>query len=210
MQFIYSCLIVMSVLVANSIFSDPQYEEELYDVLSSHKFFSAFFEQKTTTNEVERKIQGEIIADRSGRFKITYFDPFNEVISSDGKDIYRYDPELEQAEVQPLDDLLKETPIGLFSLETEELKKIFLLNWCKKIGSIMKCKLSPIKEVSFIREVILDIRNKLIYKLEYKDTFDQNISINFKNPSLKEIPKHKFKFIIPKGTDIVGAKNNLE
>tara|TARA_Y100001949_G_scaffold168827_1_gene168036 strand:+ start:363 stop:923 length:561 start_codon:yes stop_codon:yes gene_type:complete len=185
-------------------------EEEFFKILSSHKFFSASFFQRTSNNEQERNIQGKIIADRSGRFKLNYFEPLNEIIFSDGKDLYRYDPELDQAYVQPLDDLLKETPLGLFVLSTEELKQFLSLDWCKDIKSFMRCRLSSLRDISFVREIVVELKDKAIHQLSYRDTFNQNVTLIFNNPSTEKIAPGQFQVIIPKGTDIVRFKNTLE
>ena len=41
------------------------------------------------------------------------------------KNIYRYEPDLDQLNVQPLEQLLSETPVGLFTLSLEEIKNLF-------------------------------------------------------------------------------------
>ena len=84
----------------------------LFNSIYKHQYFSANFEQTTLQERKKRLIKGEIRAHRSGIFKISYFQPLNEVMFSDGKDFYRFDPELEQLNVQPLEELLEETPVG--------------------------------------------------------------------------------------------------
>ena len=104
----------------------------LWNSINKHQYFSANFEQTTLQKRKKRLIKGEIRAHRSGIFKISYFEPLNEVMFSDGKDFYRFDPELEQLNVQPLEELLEETPVGLFTLSLEEIKELFILVSVKK------------------------------------------------------------------------------
>ena len=89
---------------------DPNY---LFDSIQAHQFFSANFEQTTVKEKNERIVEGKIIAHRSGIFKISYHEPLNEIMFSDGKDFYRYDPELEQVNVQPLDQLLSDYSLSM-------------------------------------------------------------------------------------------------
>ena len=210
MHFISFSTFLIFFLVASPLSSETSVEEEFFNILSSHKFFSASFLQRTNNNEQERNIHGKIIADRSGRFKLNYFKPLNEIIFSDGKDLYRYDPELDQAYVQPLDDLFKETPLGLFVLSTEELKQFLSLDWCKDLKSYMRCRLTSLKDRSFVKEIIVEIKEKVIHQLSYRDTFNQNVTLIFNNPSIDKIAPGQFQVIIPKGTDIVSFKNTLE
>ena len=62
----------------------------LFESIKTHKFFSANFEQITIHDEKRRLVRGKIIANRSGKFKISYYEPLNEIMFSDGKDFYRY------------------------------------------------------------------------------------------------------------------------
>ena len=113
----------------------------LFNSINKHQYFSANFEQTTLQERKKRLIKGEIRAHRSGIFKISYFEPLNEVMFSDGKDFYRFDPELEQLNVQPLEGLLEETPVGLFTLSLEEIKELFIFSECRKNLNQFSCLL---------------------------------------------------------------------
>ena len=135
----------------------------LFDSIKTHKFFSANFEQTTIQDKKRRMVTGKIIAHRSGKFKIYYYEPLNEIMFSDGEDFYRYDPELEQVNVQPLDELLNETPIGLFTLNLEEIQELFVVNDCESNMKSYSCRLTSKKEESFIRWINISIKNSVFY-----------------------------------------------
>ena len=109
-----------------------------------------------------------------------------------------------------MDELLRETPIGLFTLNVNEIKELFSVSNCSKKLSKLKCSLTSTNEESFIKQIVIRLNKGIIFYLGYEDTFNQNISITFKHASLNKIPADKFKFIIPEGTDIVNLKNNIE
>ncbi|HIA44050.1 MAG TPA: hypothetical protein EYN84_07995, partial [Gammaproteobacteria bacterium] len=129
---------------------------------------------------------------------------------SDGEDFYRYEPELEQVNIQPLDELLSETPIGLFTLNLEEIKELFVVNDCEKNLNSYTCRLTSKKEESFIKWINISIKNSVFYSLRYLDSFGQIVSLKFKEASLSEIPTEEFKLIIPEGTDIVSFRDNAQ
>jgi len=181
----------------------------LFDSIKTHKFFSASFEQTTVKEGKKRLVEGKIIAHRSGIFKISYYEPLNEIMFSDGEDFYRYDPELEQVNVQPLDQLLSETPVGLFTLNLDEIKELFSVSDCVKSLNNYSCMLISRNEQSFIKWVSIGLKNGVFYSLKYLDSFDQIVSFKFKNPSLSGIPDDEFKLVIPEGTDIVSYKANM-
>ncbi len=124
---------------------------DLFNIISKHQYFSADFEQTTSQEKKKRLIKGEIRAHRSGIFKISYKEPLNEVMFSDGKDFYRFDPELEQLNIQPLEELLKETPVGLFTLNLKEIKELFIFSECQKNLKQFSCLLTSKNEESFIK-----------------------------------------------------------
>ena len=182
----------------------------LFDSIQAHKFFSANFEQITVKERNERIVEGKIIAHRSGIFKISYHEPLNEIMFSDGKDFYRYDPELEQVNVQPLDQLLSETPIGLFTLNADEIKELFSVSECEKTFDKYTCLLTSKNEESFIKWVNISIKNRVFSSLRYLDSFGQKVSLKFKNTSIVKIPSEEFKLVIPEGTDIVSYENTIK
>ena len=183
---------------------DPNY---LFNTINEHQFFSANFEQTTLQKRKKRLIKGEIRAHRSGIFKISYFEPLNEVMFSDGKDFYRFDPELEQLNIQPLEELLEETPVGLFTLNLEEIRKLFVFSECQKSLNQFSCLLTSKKEESFIEWINIGVKNNAFYYFRYLDTFGQTVSLKFTNVSLSKIPNNEFKLNIPEGTDIVSFRN---
>ena len=184
---------------------DPNY---LFNTINEHQFFSANFEQTTLQERKKRLIKGEIKAHRSGIFKLSYFEPLNEVMFSDGKDFYRFDPELEQLNVQPLEELLEETPVGLFTLSLEEIKELFIFSECRKDLNQFSCLLTSKKEESFIKWIDIGVQNNVFNSFKYLDTFGQTVSLKFNNVSLNKISNNEFKLNIPEGTDIVSFRNS--
>ena len=180
----------------------------LLNIINKHQYFSADFEQTTLQKKKKRLIKGEIRAHRSGIFKISYKEPLNEVMFSDGKDFYRFDPELEQLNIQPLEELLKETPVGLFTLNLKEIKELFSFNKCRKNLKQFSCLLTSNKEESFIKWINIELKNNVFDSFEYLDTFGQTVSLKFYNASLSKVPDYEFKLIIPEGTDIVSFRNS--
>ena len=103
-------------------------ESNFLEFLSSKKYITAQFSQSTYKDSQERKVIGEIKANRKGMFKLVYEEPLNEIISSNGYQLFRLDKEIEQLDISPIDDTLFESPIGIFSASSEELKKDFFSN----------------------------------------------------------------------------------
>ena len=213
--FIFSSILSLNPTLNAASISDTKEQESfsensnyLFNFINDHQYFSANFEQTTLQEKKKRLIKGEIKANREGIFKISYYEPLNEVMFSDGKDFYRFDLELEQLNILPLEDLLKETPVGLFTLDLEEIKELFTFEECQKKLNQFSCLLISKKEESFINWIDIEIKNDILNSFEYLDTFGQTVSLKFKNVSLSKISNNEFKLNIPEGTDIVSFKNS--
>ena len=187
-----------------SLSEDSNY---LFNSINKHQYFSAEFEQITLQEKKERLIEGEIRANRSGMFKISYYEPLNEIMFSDGKDFFRFDPELEQLYIQPLEELFEETPVGLFTLNLEEIKELFIVSECRKNLNHFSCLLISKNKESFIKWIDIRLKNNVFDSFKYLDTFEQTVLLNFKKVSLSKIPNNEFKLNIPEGTDIVSFRN---
>ena len=213
--FIFSSILSLNPTLNAASISDTKEQESfpensnyLFNFINDHQYFSANFEQTTLQEKKKRLVKGEIKANREGVFKISYYEPLNEVMFSDGKDFYRFDLELEQLNILPLEDLLKETPVGLFTLDLEEIKELFTFEECQKKLNQFSCLLISKKEGSFINWIEIEIKNDILNSFEYLDTFGQTVSLKFKNVSLSKISNNEFKLNIPEGTDIVSFRNS--
>ena len=64
-------------------------------LLGSNNFFSGSFIQRTVYQEKERTVKGTIFANRKGMFRLVYEEPLNELLISDGINLYRYEPHID-------------------------------------------------------------------------------------------------------------------
>ena len=185
-------------------------EDELFKLFSSQDYFSASFIQKNYFKGKHRIVLGNIFADRKGRFRLVYQEPFKEEIISDGTNLYIFDEELEQVEIRSLEKILEETPIGLLSLNSSNLTKFFELEKCVEQNLNFNCSLNVLTKDSYIQNIELIFKDGILSSLNYNDSFEQNVSIEFSDISLTKIENKKFIFTPPEGIDIVRTKKVLE
>ena len=207
MQYIIYFFIFFSSSIS---FAEDINKDNFLNFLASQKYLSASFNQRVISQGKERNITGSLLADRNTRFKLVYEEPYNEIFMSDGKNLLRFDKELDQLVIRPIENLLKETPLGLLSLPEAELRKVFFIKSCENQGGSSVCHLNLIKDEGYLFDVQIKIVNRFVASLKYKDTFGQKVTINFFNSSSEKIPPSKFTFIPPPGIDIVRHKNTLK
>ena len=197
--FIY-CFVL---LFFNPIRAGDINESNFLEFLSEKQYFSANFIQTTFKDDKERKILGDIKANRRGMFKITYQEPLNEIISSNGYQLYRLDLEIEQLDVTEIDATFSESPIGIFSSNKEELEDIFIVKECLTDQEIVTCVLEPKSDESFLKRVSIKLIKDELSSLIYIDSFEQKVVLDFTLVSWGKISDKAFMIEIPEGIDVV-------
>jgi len=178
-------------------------ESNFLEFLSKKNFITAEFVQTTFNDGQERKIKGEIKANRRGMFKVVYQEPLNEIISSNGRQLFRLDKEIEQLDISEIDATFSESPIGIFSSNREELEDIFSVKECLNDQEVVTCVLEPKTEGSFLKLASIELNNKELSSLVYFDTFEQKVILDFSFVSWDKILDNAFILEIPEGIDVV-------
>ena len=179
--------------------------QNLFDIFNSRSFISADFKQSTIQDEKERNIQGSILASRAGKFKVIYLEPISEIISSDGRNLFRLDYELNQLDVFSVEDYFAnvESPISFFTKSSRELRKIYAVHHCDQTNEISICVITPKEDDTFLKKLFIHLDINTIYSISYNDTFDQEVKISFTNLSWQNLSDEKFTFDMPPKIDIV-------
>ena len=190
-------------LFLNSVSAGDINESNFLEFLSKKNFITAEFIQTTFNNGQERKIKGEIKANRRGMFKVVYQEPLNEIISSNGRQLFRLDREIEQLDISEIDATFSESPIGIFSSNREELEDIFSVKECLNDQEVVTCVLEPKTEGSFLKLASIELNNNELSSLVYFDTFEQKVILDFSFVSWDKILDSAFILEIPEGIDVV-------
>ena len=192
-----------ALLFFNPINADDINESNFLEFLSEKNYFSADFIQTTFKDDKERKILGDIKANRRGMFKITYQEPLNEIISSNGYQLYRLDLEIEQLDITEIDATFSESPIGIFSSNKEELEDIFIVKECLTDQEIVTCVLEPKSDESFLKRISIKLVKDELSSLIYIDSFEQEVALDFTSVNWGKISDKAFMIEIPEGIDVV-------
>ena len=192
-----------ALLFFNLINADDINASNFLEFLSEKQYFSANFIQTTFKDDKERKILGDIKANRRGMFKITYQEPLNEIISSNGYQLYRLDLEIDQLDVTEIDATFSESPIGIFSSNKEELGDIFTVQECLTDQEIVTCILEPKSNESFLKRASIELIKDKLSSLIYIDSFEQKVTLDFTLVSWDRISEKNFILEIPEGIDVV-------
>ena len=178
----------------------------LRDFFSNTNAMRAKFHQEVNDNK-GRKVQevdGTMQLQRPNKFRWDYNKPYEQQIISDGKQVFLYDPELQQVTIRELSKALGSSPAALLAGGDAVEKSFTLKNAIRKDGLTWVLALPKDKDSGFDR-VLLGFKADKLRKMEMYDSFNHITHITFddveRNPALQEAT---FLFTPPKGVDVVG------
>lgn len=150
-----------------------------------------------------QETSGEMALKRPGQFRWHTDQPMEQLLVSDGKKVWLYDPDLEQVTIQTLDKRLTHTPALLLSGDVSAISENFNVS-AKEAGDVVDFTLTPKAKDTLFDTLRLSFRGDVINDMQMVDSVGQRTNILFQgvklNPSLES---DMFTFEIPKGTDVI-------
>lgn len=146
---------------------------------------------------------GSFAMARPGKFRWHYEKPYQQLLVSDGDKLWSFDPDLNQVTVKRLGKALGSSPAAL--LAGADLDSHFELKDAGAADGIEMVDAVPKATDSTFERVRIGLKDNLPRIMEIRDNFGQVTTLIFAefqpNPAL---PKDAFRFVPPKGADIVG------
>ncbi len=179
--------------------------ERLADILEPLETYVADFEQQILDGSGQRlqEVHGRMWLSRPGKFRWEVDAPYEQVVVSTGEEVTLYDPDLEQATVQPLDQRVTHTPALLLSGSADELTGSYDVSRQQQ-GSSETFTLVPKDPDTLFEELKMTFRGEALNLLQMTDSTGQRTAIEFDNVRMNEpLDDSRFTFEIPEGTDVI-------
>ena len=179
---------------------------ELTDYLNNLHTFKADFVQSVfgANNQKKQESKGVIVVSSPDKFYLEYNEPYKLVYVADGKKFWSYDEDLEQVVVKAQGNILINTPVMLLG-NPKDLTVSYNIENLGMSEGILWFELTPKKDNSNFETIGLAFNESKLIAMEMRDNFGQTTRLYFnkviKNPT---IAKDRFKFIPPKGVDVIG------
>lgn len=191
-----------SVLVPTGVRADAadQLRQFVRDVSSGR----ARFTQTVTSVEGGRQkvSSGSFEFVRPNRFRFTYEKPFEQVIVADGRKVWIYDADLNQASSRPLAKALGNTPAAL--LAGGAIDEDFMLAAQPSTAGIDWVQATPRTTEGSFKHMRVGFMGKTLAQVEIVDSFGQRSLLQFTdfvaNPG---IAADRFRFVPPAGADVI-------
>lgn len=197
---------VSGVGLAPAVAADAQ--SQLRHFVSQVKSASGSFSQTTSSSQGQAAPAqtGRFAFQRPGKFRWAVEQPYEQLIVSDGKRLYQYDPDLEQVSVRSVDAAIGNAPaqilFGEGSLETS-----FTLQPLADKEGLQWLRATPRTAEAGFSYVDMGFADNLPARIDILDAFGQTTRVEFKtivpNP---RIDAGEFVFKAPAGVDVVNME----
>lgn len=196
--------------------SEQQATSNLVKQLTGIQSLSANFEQTTkvtnskapqkkglTAQHMNQTFKGVMRVARPGKFFWETSTPSKQTIVTTGKTVWIYDPDLQQAIRQSLDEQVANTPALLLSGNTSQIMQSYRVTQPDRSKTYYT--LYPKDSEGAFQSLTISFgANKAPSLMILQDSLGQTTYVRFNNVKLNAaIPASTFNFTPPKGTDII-------
>jgi|HubBroStandDraft_3_1064219.scaffolds.fasta_scaffold46345_2 outer membrane lipoprotein carrier protein len=191
-------------LPATTSFASPTSEVEKY--LSGLATWSADFKQTIDdgNGKVVRSAAGKLYLQKPGKFRWDYSEPSEQLILADGKQIWFYDKDLQQANVRNMDASLANTPAVLLS-GGGSLSSQFDVTALPPTDGLEWYQLIPKHPDTDFQLVRIGFRNGDLSSMFLADKLNQVTQLTFTNSKRNaKFAPDLFTFVPPPGVDVIG------
>lgn len=186
--------------VSTSVIAAETAKHALKTLLSHYQTYSAQFDQRTQMQGMHQTSSGTFSIQKPNRFRWEVRTPSPQSIIADGQYLWVYDPDLEQATRQRLDQLPASNPARLLSQSSASWLDQFAVQRVVLHGSpwfVLKAAHSGLI-------LSLHFSHQLLDQIEVKQTAAQTSLFHFSHMTLNQsIPSSQFVFHPPKGVDVL-------
>lgn len=154
--------------------------------------------------KVLRSAAGKLYLERPGKFRWDYVEPSEQLVLADGKQIWFYDKDLEQANVRDMDSTLASTPASLLS-GGGSVSTQFDIQSLPAAGGLQWFQLTPKRADTDFQLVRIGFEKGELASMFLADKLGQVTQLTFTHPTRNaKFPADLFSFTPPPGVDVIG------
>ncbi|TWI50465.1 outer membrane lipoprotein carrier protein [Pseudomonas duriflava] len=205
MRLIRLCTFVAAAFISVAAHAASDAADRLSELLGKAQTITARFSQLTLDGSGTRlqETAGNLSLKRPGLFRWHTDSPMEQLLVSDGKQVWLYDPDLEQVTIQKLDQRLTQTPALLLSGDVSKIEDSFTISY-KQSGNVTDFMLKPKTNDTLFDSLRLSFRGSVINDMQLIDSVGQRTNILFFNVKMNEpVKASEFVFDAPKGVDVI-------
>ena len=176
--------------------------QELHQLLKPINSLSADFTQqiKGHNNRELQLLNGNLSLKKTNQLRWNVLAPMPQLVVSDGKLVWLYDPDLEQVVIQSFSDDFMANPISILLGDLDQLNRDFTVS----LISDDRFSLKPKQKNSLFVAIQLSFIDSVLSRIDYQDNFGQKTQLTLSQVKLNpQFSKTAFVFNIPQAVDII-------
>jgi len=147
--------------------------------------------------------KGTFVLQRPGKFFWKTETPAPQLLISNQKTIWLYDPDLQTVNERPFSDDLKKTPVLLLSEDVDKLRKNFTINR-SLADKAEKFSITPKVTEGLFQELLLVFVDNQLTEFSIRDSLGQLTHFALTNLKRNQaIDENLFNFVVPAGVDLI-------
>jgi len=164
-------------------------------------FVQTLYDQK---GKQQDESKGTFVLLRPGKFYWKTLSPAPQLLVSNQKTIWLYDPDLETVNIRPFTDDLQKTPTLLLTADIETLRKNFSIKRSEQANKTEMFSLTPKVTEGLFQQLKLVFIDGQLTEFNIEDSLGQLSKIVLSNQKRNQpIDEAIFTFIPPAGVDII-------
>lgn len=186
--------------------ADDQAAAELRKLLDAMNTLQGKFVQTTYDKKAVEQEQssGDFMLMRPGKFYWKTVDPMPQLLVSNNKTIWLYDPDLETVTERAFTNELREAPAMLLSADIETLRKNFTITRALSEKNTQTFSLTPKVTEGLFQQLTLVFGAGQLNEFTIQDSLGQLTRCALNNVQRNQpLAEEKFYFIPPEGTEII-------
>ncbi len=159
--------------------------------------------QLASNGKVIAQSSGQFSFSRPGKFIWTTQKPYEQLLQSDGRDLYIFDKDLNQVTIRQLDTALAASPAAIL-FGSGALERYFKLTDAPMRQGMQWVELEPLVKDTPFTHIAVGFRGKTLAGMELHDTLGNATALIFNEVDTRPLPAgYSFSFKLPKGADVV-------
>jgi outer membrane lipoprotein carrier protein len=200
-------LLLVSQVAVAQVRVDDAGERLVKEFVEGVETMQGRFEQALidASGEVVERSTGTLEIERPGKFRWTYFEPYEQQLVADGLNIWSYDVDLEQVTVKPQAEALANTPALLLGGDQEALAQFRFDSATLENGTTW-VRMIPVDTSSGFERMELGFLNGQLSRMAFFDNLEQTTLVALYDV-VTNVPFEAghFAFEIPGDADLVGV-----
>ena len=204
-------LFTLLILPAGTLFAETSEQQALDSIQRQYEKVSTFeadFTQRSYVKMMNQthSVKGTVKIKKPGKMKWVYGAPDTQILISDGKNLWLYVPEEEQATKVPVESIYSSNTPALFLAGKGKLSRSFNVESVSEENKNILVTLVPKNEDQGLARLILHA-NKKNYQITGSTVYDKlgnKTEIRFSQIRInREIPEEQFQLKTPPGVEIL-------